>query len=106
MHALILELTMLGLPMHALLLSVRTRLVPAVAFGVELVVHIPFSEKQLSSMQASWIKKLVALWCLGSFCFGGLDSNTVCLRWRWQSCFVDGPGQIPVTPVKMTFHVR
>ena len=38
MHVLILDLTMLGLPMHALLLSVRTRLVPAVAFGVELVV--------------------------------------------------------------------
>ena len=74
MHVLILELTMLGLPMHALLLSVRTRLIPAVAFGVELVVHIPYSDKQFNSTQASWMRKIsgcnlvpriVLLWELG-----------------------------------------
>ena len=74
MLVLILELTMLGLPMHALLLSVRTRLIRAVAIGVELVVHIPYSDKQLNSMQASWMRKIsgcnlvpriVLLWELG-----------------------------------------
>ena len=74
MYLLMLELSMLGLPMHALLLSVRARLLPSVAFGVELVVHILCSEKQLNSMQASWMKKItgcalvpraVLLWELG-----------------------------------------
>ena len=74
MHLLLLELSTLGLPMHALLLSVRTRMLPSVAFGVELVVHTPCSDKQLNSMQASWKKKIsgcalvprvVLLWELG-----------------------------------------
>ena len=74
MHLLMLELSTLGLPMHALLLSVRTRMLPSVAFGVELVVHTPCSDKQLNSMQGSWMKKIsgcalvprvVLLWELG-----------------------------------------
>ena len=65
MHLLMLELSTLGLRMHALLRSVRARMLS------QLLVHTPGSDKQLNSMQASWMKKISGdeenLWlCTGS----------------------------------------
>ena len=96
MHLLLLELSTLGLPMHALLLSVRTRMLPSVAFGVELVVHTPCSDKQLNSMQASWMMKISGCALVPRVvyqrspgrvpsCFGGVPQQTLGTAMRTQS---------------------
>ena len=62
MKCLIAELVNLGMPMQALLSSMRTRLTPAVTFGIELVIQIPYAEKHLNGLQAKWMR--AALGCL------------------------------------------
>ena len=45
--------------MHALLLAVRTRMLPSVAHAIELTVQVPFFDKQINAMQASWFRKIL-----------------------------------------------
>ena len=55
------ELMNLGLPFTALRASLLNRVLPAAAFGIELVVHVSGFEKKLNSLQAFWLRK--ALGC-------------------------------------------
>ena len=55
------ELINLGMPMQALLTSMRTRMIPAATFGIELVVQVPYADKHLNALQAKWLR--AALGC-------------------------------------------
>ena len=90
MHLLMLELSTLGLRMHALLLSVRARMLS------QLLVHTPGSDKQLNSMQASWMKKISGCALVPRVvyqrspgrvpsCFGGVPQQTLGTAMRTQS---------------------
>eukprot|EP00435_Cladocopium_sp_Y103_P050340 s1589_g15.t1 len=54
LHQLLGELVNLGLPFAAFRASMQTRMLPAAAFGLELVVRVPGFEKKLNAMQAFW----------------------------------------------------
>eukprot|EP00435_Cladocopium_sp_Y103_P047147 s873_g13.t1 len=55
------ELMNLGLPFAALRASLLNRVLPAAAFGIELVVHVSGFEKKLNALQVFWLRK--ALGC-------------------------------------------
>ncbi|CAE7837306.1 unnamed protein product [Symbiodinium sp. CCMP2592] len=61
MKCLLAELINLGMPMQALLTSMRTRMTPAATFGIELVVQVPYADKHLNALQAKWLR--TALGC-------------------------------------------
>ena len=61
MKCLLAELINLGMPMQALLTSMRTRMTPAATFGIELVVQVPYADKLLNALQAKWLRS--ALGC-------------------------------------------
>jgi len=61
MKCLVAELMNLGMPMQALITSMRTRMTPAATFGIELVVQMPYADKHLNALQAKWLRS--ALGC-------------------------------------------
>ena len=61
------ELMNLGLPFTALRASLLNRVLPAAAFGIELVVHVSGFEKKLNSLSSFLASKGVGVWCHPSY---------------------------------------